>query len=255
MTFSLFHVMPLAMTKDISSTAMVLAAGKGLRMRPLTLETPKPLLEVGGRAMLDTMLDRLAAAGFKRAVVNTHHLPEKIEAHLKTRHDVEIVISREDELLETGGGIKKALANFGGKPFFALNADLPWTEGKIPALSRMAAAWNPTNMDALLLLTSTTKAEKRGFGTRGDFVMEADGRLHRHDTKPPYPYVMIGAQIIKPELFAPITDKIFSNNIVWDKAERAGRLYGLAHDGTCYHVGTPEDLTEANRLLATKQGW
>ena len=238
----------------LSSTAMVLAAGKGLRMRPLTLETPKPLLEVGGQAMLDTMLDRLRDFGIKRAVVNTHHLHEKIEAHLKNRHDIEIIISREDELLETGGGIKNALANF-DKPFFALNADLPWTEGKVPALSRMAAAWDSAKMDVLLLLISKEKAEKRGFGTKGDFAMEKDGRLHRINIHPPYPYVMIGAQIVKPELFGSVQEKIFSNNIIWDVAERAGRLYGISHDGACYHVGTPEDLAEANRLLATKQGW
>jgi N-acetyl-alpha-D-muramate 1-phosphate uridylyltransferase len=251
----------------LSSTAMVLAAGLGQRMRPLTLELPKPLLQVGDRTMLDAALDRLAAAGIRRAVVNTHYLAEKIEAHLKTRRGIETIISHEAELLDTGGGIKNALAHFGGKPFFALNADLPWTEGKTPALARMAAAWDPTKMDALLLLMPTEKA--RGFGARGergqraqsetgirgDFIMNADGKLHRLDAHPPYPYVMLSAQILKPELFETMQENIFSNNLIWDRAENAGRLYGLVHDGACYHVGTPSDLAEANRLLASGQGW
>jgi MurNAc alpha-1-phosphate uridylyltransferase len=232
---------------------MVLAAGLGLRMRPLTLTTPKPLLEVGGKTMLDAALDRLVEAGIKRAVVNTHYLADKIEAHLKVRKNIEIIISHEPELLETGGGIKNALSYFGGKPFFAMNADLPWTEGKHPALTRMAAAWDPAKMAALILLMPTAKA--RGFGTKGDFVMEQDGRVHRLNDRPPYPYVMLSAQILKPELFEKVSDRIFSNNLIWDKVEKEGRLYGIKHEGACYHVGTPADLAEANRLLATKAGW
>ena len=238
---------------DLSSTAMILAAGLGLRMRPLTNETPKPLLEVGGRTMLDRALDALAAAGIERAVVNTFYLAEKIEAHLAARKDIEIIISRETELLDTGGGIKNALRHFGGLPFFALNADLPWTEGPVPALRRMRQTWNPDTMDALLLLMPLARA--RGFGPDGDFMLEADGRVRRRNIAPPRSHVMLSAQIVKPELYDAVGLHVFSNNLIWDRAEQAGRLYGIEHDGACYHVGTPEDLQTANRLLAEGKGW
>jgi len=277
----------------LSDTAMVLAAGLGTRMRPLTLEKPKPLFEVGGRSMLDHALDRLLAAGIRRAVVNVFYLPDQIENHLEKRSDMEIIISRESELLDTGGGIKNALRHFGGKPFFALNADLPWMdaapphpdpfppaggegekrkslarvagEGRGPSLApasggkgeggsleRMKDAWNPGKMDVLLLLMERQKA--RGFGPNGDFMMESDGRVWRKGAAVK-PYVMLSAQILKPELFAPISEKIFSNNKIWDRAEEEKKLYGVAHEGSCYHVGTPEDLADANDLLASGQGW
>ncbi len=239
---------------QLSTTAMILAAGLGQRMQPLTLTKPKPLFEVGGRTMLDLALDKLIAFGIRRAVVNTFYLAEQIEQHLKNRKDIEIIISRETELLDTGGGIKNALHHFGGKPFFALNADLPWMDSGAPALSRMAEAWNPQRMDALLLLMPTNKA--RGFGPKGDFAMEADGRVHRKDITPPRPYVWISAQILKPQPFSEVvTGTKFSNTVIWDKAETQGRLYGIEHTGTCYHVGTPGDLEKANELLASGQGW
>ena len=239
--------------QGLSSTAMILAAGLGVRMRPLTLQTPKPMLKVGGRTMLDHALDRLVAAGIKRAVVNTHYLAAQIETHLSARRDIGIIISREDELLETGGGIKKALHYFDGQPFIALNADLPCIDGTTPSLVHMAERWNPQNMDVLLLVMPTAKA--RGFGPQGDFALDADGRAHRADVLPPRPYVQISAQILKPELFAEIPERVFSNNLIWSAAEARGWLYGLVHDGTCYHVGTPEDLRLANELLANGQGW
>lgn len=245
------------MANLLSETAMVLAAGQGLRMRPLSLEKPKPLLEIGGRAMLDLALDKLAAAGIKRAVVNAFYLAEQIEAHCRNRHDLEIIVSHENELLDTGGGIKNALAHF-DKPFYALNADLPWTDGPTPSLARMAKMWDGAKMDALLLLMATKKA--RGFGPAGDFALEKNGpeetgRVWRKNLPPPRPYVWISAQILKPELFAANPAKIFSNNMIWDAAEAKGRLYGLEHDGRCYHVGTPEDLARANALLESGQGW
>ncbi len=238
---------------SLSTTAMVLAAGYGMRMRPLTLQTPKPLLEVGGRTMLDLALDKLRDAGIQRAVVNAFYLGDQIERHLATRKDMDIIVLREDELLDTGGGIKNALSHLGDQPFFALNADLPWIDGPQPALVRMAVAWNPAMMDAQLLLMPTVKA--RGFGTRGDYRMDDNGRVHRHNERPPYPYVMLSAQIVKPEFFARRNDKIFSNNVVWDEVESQGRLYGIAHDGTCFHVGTPEDWQEANARLTDGRGW
>jgi len=237
----------------LSSTAMILAAGLGARMRPLTLEKPKPMFEVGGRTMLDHAFDKLVAFGIKRAVVNTFYLPEKIEAHLKDRGDIEIIISRETELLDTGGGIKNALKHFNGQPFFALNADLPWMDGETPSLNHMADAWNAPQMDAMLLVMPTKAA--RGFSVSGDFALRSNGELYRKNTTPPRPYVMLSAQILKPQLFDEIAKKKFSNNIIWDLAEAQTRLFGVEHTGTCYHVGTPEDLQKANELLTSGQGW
>lgn len=239
--------------RRLSPTAMVLAAGFGMRMRPLTLTKPKPLLEVGGRTMLDLALDRLVAFGIKRAVVNTHYLAEQIEQHLSMRRDIEVILSHEEDILDTGGGIKNALRHFDGLPFFALNADLPWIDGAEPSLAQMAKFWDPDRMDALLLLMKTEKA--RGFESKGDFALDTYGGAHRKDVSPPRPYVMLSAQILKPELFAPHTEKTFSNNLIWDEAEAKGKLFGVEHRGTCYHVGTPEDWKTANDLLASNKGW
>lgn len=241
------------MTEQLSSTAMVLAAGLGTRMRPMTLVKPKPLQPVGGRTMLDHALDKLVGAGVKRAVVNVHYLADQIEAHLKTRRDIEIIISRETELLDTGGGIVKALPYFEGKPFFALNADLPWIDGTVPSLQRMQQQWDVKRMEALLLVMPTGKA--RGFPATGDFAMETDGQLWRKDFPPPRPFVWIGAQIIRPELYVDPPRPAFSNNHVWDLCESHRRLHGIEHDGACFHVGTPEDWQLANDLLASGKGW
>jgi MurNAc alpha-1-phosphate uridylyltransferase len=232
---------------------MVLAAGLGTRMRPLTLTKPKPLQLVGGKPMLDHALDKLVGAGIKRAVVNTFYLAEQIETHLKNRRDIEIILSRENELLDTGGGIAKALPYFDGKPFFALNADLPWIDGEAPSLSRMRSAWDAAQMDTLLLLMPTNKA--RGFGPNGDFFKNDNGVLTRKNTQPPRPFVFIGAQITTPALFLDPPDKKFSNNLIFDRAESRQRLYGVEHNSTCFHVGTPEDLQLANELLASGAGW
>ena len=232
---------------------MVLAAGIGMRMQPLTLKTPKPLQRIKGRTMLDLALDKLVKAGVKRAVVNTHHLAEQIEAHLKSRRDIEIIISRENALLDTGGGIAKAIPYFKGEPFFCLNSDLPWIDGDEPSLENMREAWNPEIMDTLLLVMRTEKA--RGFSPDGDFAMEKDGKLKRKNVAPPRPYVMLSAQILKTELFGNPPAKVFSNNIIWDATEARQRLYGVEHLGTCYHVGTPDDLRIANELLASGKGW
>lgn len=232
---------------------MILAAGLGARMRPLTLTKPKPLQEVGGRTMLDHALDRLVGIGIRRVVVNAFHLAEQIAAHASRRSDVEIVVIRETELLDTGGGIKNALPWFGGKPFFALNADLPWVDGAMPSLQRLAAFWEPSRMDAALLLMPTAKA--RGFGAEGDFMLEPDGRVWRQNAPVPRSHVWIAAQILKPHLFDEVQEKAFSNNVIWNAVEARSALFGLEHDGACYHVGTPEDLVEANRLLASGAGW
>lgn len=237
---------------QLSSTAMVLAAGYGMRMRPLTLETPKPLLKVGGRAMLDHALDRLVAVGVDCVIVNCFYLADQIEAHLSRRDDVKIIISREAELLDTGGGIKNVLGQFDDKPFIAMNSDLPWFDGETPSLEAMKQLWNPWQMDALILVMQTQKA--RGFKC-GDFALGQDGRLKRRNIDLPKTHVVLGAQIVKPELFAAEKDKIFSNNVIWDKAESRGALFGVEHLGTCYHASTPEDFAEANRLIESGEGW
>jgi len=241
------------MLNKLSNTAMILAAGLGTRMRPLSLKTPKPLLKVGDRTMLDHALDKLKAAGITRAVVNTHYLADQIEAHLKTRRDIEIIISHESKTLDTGGGIKNARRHFDEKPFFALNADLPWLDGPEPSLMKMREAWNPETMDQLLLVMPANKA--RGFSPKGDFMLEPNGRLWRKNAPEKRAYVWISAQIMKPQLLDEVSKKIFSNNKIFDISESKFKLFGLVHQGTCYHAGTPEDLADANRLLASGEGW
>jgi len=233
-------------------SAMVLAAGYGKRMLPLTATVPKPLLTVGGRTMLDQVLDKLHAAGVSNIVVNAGYLGTQIVAHCAARRDLpSLHISVEPEPLETGGGVKQALPQLGREPFFVINADLPWTDGATPALQRLRAAWNPAVMDMLLLTMPLALAN--GF-SKGDFALQPDGRLRRHGMTEK-PDVYIGAMIAKPELFAAVAAESFSSNMLFDAAEAAGRLYGLEHDGTCYHVGTPNDLKRANQLLTDNRGW
>lgn len=239
------------MSPRIPHSAMVLAAGFGKRMRPLTAKTPKPLLTVGGQTMLDQLLDRLKADGIANIVVNASYLGDQIAAHCAARTDLPITVSHEAEPLETGGGVKQALPLLGPEPFFVLNADLPWRENGTPALQRLRAAWRPDVMDILLL--TLPLAEANGF-TKGDFARGADGRLRRHGVAV-LPEVYIGAMIVKPQLYAPIAETSFSNNLLFDAAEAAGRLFGLRHNGSCYHVGTPGDLARANQLLTDGRGW
>jgi MurNAc alpha-1-phosphate uridylyltransferase len=241
------------MTTTLSPTAMVLAAGFGMRMRPLTLTTPKPLLRVGGRTMLDHALDKLVQAGIRRAVVNTHYLADQIAQHLASRMDIEIIVSRENKILDTGGGIKNVLHHFDGKPFFALNAEPPCLDGDEPSLARMHAAWRPEMMDALLLLIPTKRAPS--FQKRGDFNLLSDGRVVRTGIAPPRSHIWISAQILKPQLFESVPENVFSNNQIWNSAEDSGRLYGIEHTGSSYDVATPQDLITANTLLESGQGW
>jgi MurNAc alpha-1-phosphate uridylyltransferase len=198
--------------------------------------------------MLDGVLDRLAAAGVAEAVVNTHHLGHMIEGHLQGRTSPRIHISREEALLETGGGVKKALPLLGAQPFFVINGDVVWRDGKMPALQRLAEAWDPETMDALLLLHSTASAV--GYEGQGDFVMDQLGRLRRRKEGEVVPFLFAGLQILSPGLFADTPEGPFSLNRVYDRALAAGRLYGLRHDGTWYHVGTPEDLERVEAALA-----
>lgn len=226
---------------------MVLAAGRGERMRPLTETTPKPLIALHGQAMIDTILDRVAAAGVNDAVVNLHHLGHKLEEHLKARKSPRVRFSPETTLLETGGGVKLALPLLGSAPFYAINGDIFWLDGALPALERLAAAWDGEKMDALLLLQSTVTAFN--YDGAGDFQLMPDGKLRRRREREIAPFVFAGLQILDPSLFADAPSGPFSLNRLYDRAAESGRLYGLRHDGEWFHIGTPQSLVEAEREL------
>ena len=229
--------------------AMILAAGLGKRMRPVTVTTPKALIEVGGRALIDRALDRLERAGVERAVVNVHYLGELIRVHLGKRNGPEIVISDESErLLDTGGGIVKALPHLGDAPFYVLNVDSCWVEGARPNLEWLANAWRDEAMDALLMLASTVHAV--GYSGRGDFRMDPAGRLIRRPEREVAPFAYAGAAILHPRLFAGRTAEPFSLNELFDTALETGRLFGTRMDGMWLHVGTPEAIREAEHSIA-----
>ena len=240
------------MTGRPPDRAMVLAAGRGLRLRPLTDRTPKPLIAVGGRTMLDRVLDHLAAAGVGTAVVNAHWLAGQIEERLAARAAPRIVLSPEAELLETGGGVANALAHLGAGPFFAANADIVWTDGPAPALGRLAAAWRDAAMDALLLVHPVAGAV--GYDGAGDFRIDASGRLAARGGAAAAPLAFTGVQILHPRLFADAPGGAFSLNVLYRRAAAAGRLFGLVHDGAWYHVGTPSALAAARAALERQRG-
>jgi len=227
--------------------AMVLAAGLGERMRPLTDTTPKPLIEVRGQPMIDRVLDRLEAAGVREAVVNLHHLGDRLERHLAKRRRPKIQFSPEEDLLDTGGGVAKALPRLGKQPFFALNGDVVWLDGGQPALGRLGAAWNDAEMDVLLLLHPTVVAH--GYHGSGDFFMSPVGRLRRRREREVAPYIFAGIQILHPRIFTDLPGGAFSLNLLYDRAAEAERLWGLRHDGEWFHVGTPEALAEVEDAL------
>ena len=227
------------------TNAMVLAAGLGLRMRPITLTLPKPLVPVAGRTMLDRVLDHLDRVDAGCRVVNLHWLGETIRSHLDGRED--IVFSEEPDLLETGGGVAKALPQLGAAPFFVCNADIIWTDGAEPALARLLRAYDPERMDGLLLLQPVETAF--GYDGQGDFHLGSDGRLTRRQQGETTPLLFAGVQILHPRLFEGNPGGKFSLNLLYDKAMASDRLFGIVHDGRWYHVGTPSALTEAERLL------
>jgi MurNAc alpha-1-phosphate uridylyltransferase len=230
-------------------TAMVLAAGLGTRMRPLTDTKPKPLVEVAGKALLDHTLDRLAAAGVERATVNVHYLADQIERHVAGRTRPRVIISDErGVLLGTGGGVVKALPTLGNDPFFHLNSDSIWIEGTTPNLDRMAQAFDRSAMDALLLLAPT--AESVGYSGRGDFTMGADGRLTRRDERDLAPFVFAGVAILSPSMFTGAPSGEFSLTTLFDHAAEAGRLHGLRLEGLWMHDGTPAAIAEAEAAIA-----
>ncbi len=230
-------------------TAMVLAAGFGERMRPLTDNIPKPLVPVAGKPLIDHVLDRLAAAGIERAVVNVHYLADMIENHLKGRTAPQISISDErDKLLNTGGGVVKALAAIGGEPFIHVNSDTIWIDGVKPNLERLAEAFDPAAMDALLLLAPV--ATSIGYAGRGDFTMATDGRLKRRPERDVAPFVYAGAAILRPELFKDAPAGAFPLTELFNRAEAAGRLHGVRLEGVWMHVGTPEAIAQAEAAIA-----
>jgi MurNAc alpha-1-phosphate uridylyltransferase len=237
----------------VSGTAMVLAAGYGKRMRPLTDTRPKPLVNLMGRALIDRLLDRLGEAGVESAVVNTHYLGEQLEAHLAERHDPEVAISREPEApLDTGGGVAKALDTLGDGPFYVLNGDVFWLDGYSPALERLAAAWDPERMDALLLVSKT--AEAVGYQGAGDFMVDIEGRARRRQEHEVAPFAFTGIQILHPRLFKYAPEGPFSLNQLYDQAEAAERLFAVPHDGLWFHLSTPDDLDMAEVEL-TEMGF
>lgn len=227
--------------------AMVLAAGLGTRMRPLTDKIPKPLVQVGGKTLLDHMLDRLADAGVQTAVVNVHYLADRIEHHLSSRRQPQIVISDErGQILGTGGGVVKALPQLGTSPFFHVNSDSIWIEGAKPNLSRLADAFDAIKMDALLLLAPSRGSI--GYDGRGDFAMGTDGRLTRR-AGDLAPFVYAGAAILSPAMFAGAPAGEFSLTTLFEKATAAGRLFGLPLDGVWMHVGTPDAILAAETAI------
>jgi MurNAc alpha-1-phosphate uridylyltransferase len=229
--------------------AMVLAAGLGTRMQPLTDTLPKPLVKVAGKALIDHVLDRLADAGVTRAVVNVHHMADQIESHLKGRTRPAIDISDErGELLDTGGGVLKALPRLGHAPFFHMNSDSMWVEGVTPNLSRLAELFDAECMDILLLVASTTASI--GYEGRGDFLMAPDGRLSRRAERQIAPFVYAGAAILSPAVFSDAPQGKFSLNRLFDGAIAAERLYGLRLEGTWMHVGTPAAIEAAEAAIS-----
>jgi MurNAc alpha-1-phosphate uridylyltransferase len=229
--------------------AMVLAAGLGTRMRPLTDTRPKAMVEVAGRMLIDRVLDRLEKAGVEEAVVNVHHHADPLEQHLKARKAPKIKISDErGALLDSGGGVKNALPLLGKDPFFVLNADTIWIEGFKPNLPSLGNSFDPSRMDILLLLAVTSGSV--GYDGKGDFDADSEGRLTRRAEGYVTPFVYAGAAVMKPELFANTPDGPFSLNLLFDRAIEAGRLYGLRLDGLWMHVGTPEAVTEAEAAYA-----
>ena len=233
----------------VPETAMVMAAGLGKRMRPLTATRPKPLIEVAGKPLIDHALDRLRAAGVKKAVVNVHYLAGSIEAHLKRIKGIEILVSDErKQLLETGGGLVKALPLIGDDPFLAVNSDNLWIDGPVDALKLLASAWDEARMDALLLLVPLARAHCHT--GRGDFHMNAAGALARRKPRGVAPFVYTGIQMVSKRLFAgELPAGAFSTNLLWDRAIEAGRCFGAVHQGLWFDIGRPEAIREAEEML------
>jgi N-acetyl-alpha-D-muramate 1-phosphate uridylyltransferase len=227
---------------------MVLAAGRGTRMQPLTDKIPKPMVAVAGKPLIDHVLDRLAQTGVERAVVNVHYLADQLIRHLAPRTRPKVAISDERGLLlGTGGGVKKALPELGDAPFFHINSDTIWIDGVKPNLARLADVFDPSTMDGLLLLAPT--AASVGYAGRGDFAMAPDGRLRQRAEQEIAPFVYAGAAILSPALFAGTPSGEFSLTTLFDRAAGAGRLHGVRLEGLWMHVGTPDAVAAAEAAI------
>jgi N-acetyl-alpha-D-muramate 1-phosphate uridylyltransferase len=226
----------------------VLAAGLGTRLRPVTDAIPKPLVELNGRTLLDHAIDRLALAGVEQIVVNTHYMAAMIADRLAGRSHPSIEISKEPELLDTGGGVAQALPLL-GKEFFVVNADVFWLDGTESALLRLARAFDPERMDAVLLLQRTVSAV--GYDGSGDYLLDPSGCPRRRGEREIAPYLFAGIQLLHRRLFEGVTDRVFSLVRLFDRAEQAGRLRAIVHDGEWYHVGTPAGLDATRARLAS----
>ena len=236
------------MTALASDTAMVLAAGLGTRMRPLTETRPKPLVEVAGKALVDHALDRLAAAGVARAVVNVHHFGDAVETHVRGRTRPAVTISDErDLLLETGGGLVKAQGLL-PDPFFCVNSDNVWLDGPTDAFRQLSGAWDAERMDALLLLVPHARAGN--FRGKGDFHMDGKGRLTRRGSARVAPFIYTGIQLVAKRLLRDAPDGPFSTNVLWNRAMEEGRLYGSAFAGEWFEVGDPAAIAPTEAALA-----
>jgi MurNAc alpha-1-phosphate uridylyltransferase len=227
---------------------MVLAAGLGTRLRPLTETLPKPLVEIAGRTLLDHALDRLELAGVEEVVVNLHYKPAMLEAQLAQRERPRIKLSREEKLLETGGGVRHALPLL-GEAFYVVNGDVFWLDGRDHALLRLARAFEPRRMDAILLLQKTVSAI--GYDGSGDYFLDPLGRPRRRREREIAPYLFAGIQLLHRRLFDGVADGVFSLVKLFDRAEAAGRLAALVHDGEWFHIGTPEGLKATRQRLAS----
>ena len=236
--------------RDAPQTAMVLAAGLGTRLRPLTERVPKPLVPVAGRPLIEHVLDRLVAAGVRRVVVNVHYMADQVERQLAARRDVEIKVSREETLLDTGGGVANALPLL-DEIFYVVNSDIIWLDGKLLALTRLARAFDPARHDARLLLQRTVSAV--GYDGPGDFALDPFGLVRRRDEREISPFLYGGVQILHRRLFDAAPQGAFSMNAVWDRAIAAGRVAGVVHDGEWFHVGTSGGLALTEARLNTQR--
>lgn len=238
------------MNVETPKTAMVLSAGYGKRMRPLTDTAPKPMLPLNGKPLIGHVMDRLVHTGVERAVVNLHYLGDQIRAYLADEKRLEIIFTEEPELLETGGGVKNALpylTESGTQPVYVLNSDAFWLDGYEDTLVRLAREWKDDAMDALLLLHQTP--ESHGYTGSGDFMADPLGRLQRRPESEISPWLFAGVQILHPRLLDGSPDGAWSLNLLFDKAIAEDRLYGVIHDGEWFHIGTPDGLTEAEAFL------
>ena len=227
---------------------MVLAAGLGLRMRPLTDHMPKPLVRIAGRPLLDHVLDKLGAAGVDEAVVNVHYLPDQIIDHVASRKSPRVIVSDErNQVLGTGGGVVKALPLLGAAPFFHVNSDTLWIDGVQSNLMRLADAFDPARMDILLLMAPT--ASSIGYSGRGDYAMLSDGALRKRREHQVVPFVYAGAAILSPRIFADAPKGEFSLTRMFDAANEQERLFGLRLDGVWMHVGTPDAVNAAEEAF------